>query len=325
MPTYITRTGSIEVDHLHCWHDRSDNMTLSKIPLLSSSSHILTIGSCFAVELANAIRRLNLRGKIHPAGTFYSTKTISQELRRSFNKWPEYYTEPIWRVKEGFAHPFKDPKTFFSSLEELRAWSDSVDEEADRLLRAADIIVLTFGLTEVWQNSSTGAYFRQFPCDQDMQADFAFKQLTVQEMLDDLDVIYRLISRYTNASIILTVSPVPLGATFTNQHVCIANIESKSRIRAAVSEFVSTHHDVHYFHSYELVSTAERLSDFMREDGRHLHRHAADYIIHEFLRKFGDATVPKTRVDTSWITLPTKCMESDLMLAQARQSSRQKD
>ncbi len=79
-------------------------------------------------------------------------------------------------------------------------------------------------------------------------------------------------------------------------------MESKSRIRAAVSEFVERHPDVRYFHSYEMVVTAERQSDYFREDGRHVHRHAVKYIVSEFLRLFGDPSLQMTDVDASWLT-----------------------
>ena len=325
MPTYKTRSGSIDTDFFHRWHDRGDNMAGGNIPILTHSSNIITIGSCFAVELANAMRRLDIKGHLHPAGTFYNTKTISQEFNRSYHKWPNYKTEPMWKVKNGYAHPFKDPKSTFTSLKELEAWSDEIDRIADEQFRSADIIVVTIGLIEAWYRRCTGHFFRQFPCDQERSQDLAFKRLTVQEMLDDLENIYRIISNNTKASLILTVSPIPLGATFINEHVRIANVESKSRIRAAVSEFVERHEKVHYFHSFELVSTAECLSDFMMQDGRHVHRHAADYIVQQFLSKFADHSISVTPIDTSWITTPTKCERSDVMLNKMQSSTRRRD
>ena len=95
-----------------------------------------------------------------------------------------------------------------------------------------------------------------------------FHRLTVAEMLEDLERIRRVVRDTFGATMIVTTSPVPLHATFTALDVRVANTESKSRIRAAVSEFVDRHPDVQYFHSYEMVTTAERQSDFFREDGR---------------------------------------------------------
>ena len=51
-----------------------------------------------------------------------------------------------------------------------------------------------------------------------------------------------------------------------------------------------------------MVVTAERQSDYYREDGRHVHRHAVRYIVAEFLRLFADPSLQLTDVDSSWLT-----------------------
>ncbi len=129
-----------------------------------------------------------------------------------------------------------------------------------------------------------------------------FHRLSVDEMLADLERIRAVIRDRLGAAMVLTVSPVPLHTTFTPLDVRIANMESKSRIRAAVSELVDRHPDVHYFHSYEMTVTAERQGDYFRDDGRHVHRHAVRYIVSEFLRLFADPSLHLADVDTSWLT-----------------------
>jgi hypothetical protein len=169
----------------------------------------------------------------------------------------------------------------------LSAWTAELRRHAAELFTAADVIVITLGLVESWLNSETGVADRYLP-HPDVFESVAptFHRLTVGEILDDLSAIRDAIRRKTRAEIILTVSPVPLHATFTALDVRVANTESKARIRAAVSEFVARHEDVHYFHAYEIVTTAERQSDFMREDGRHLSRRGVEYILAEFIRTF---------------------------------------
>ena len=51
-----------------------------------------------------------------------------------------------------------------------------------------------------------------------------------------------------------------------------------------------------------MVVTAERQSDYYREDGRHVHRHAVRYIVAEFLRLFADPSLQLADVDSSWLT-----------------------
>jgi hypothetical protein len=115
---------------------------------------------------------------------------------------------------------------------------------------------------------------------------------------------------------------VPLHTTFTSLDVRIANAESKGRIRAAVSELIDRHPDVHYFHSYEMVVTAERQSDYFREDGRHVHRHAVRYIVSEFLRLFADPALHLEDVDTSWLTPIEKTAATVAPQARRRTTSR---
>ncbi len=149
----------------------------------------------------------------------------------------------------------------------------------------------------------TGNTYRQIPHPAVFdKLGASFHRLTVTDMLDDLERIRAVVRDTLGATLVVTTSPVPLHSTFTKLDVRIANMESKSRIRAAVSEFVERHPDVRYFHSYEMVMTAERQSDYFREDGRHVHRHAVKYIVSEFLRLFGDPSLQIADVDSSWLT-----------------------
>lgn len=307
MATLHSRLGDWELPYVHMWKDRAVPYVAKKTPLITSSTKIATIGSCFATELARGMARLGLTGGQHPAGLFYNTKSIRQELERITGGWRKGKDEPLWPVNAGWAHPFKDVTKHFAEPEALRKWSDDLDEEADKLFLDADIVVVTLGLIETWRNPTTGHTFRQIPHPESFgRVDAEFHRLTVAEMAADLDAIRRLVRRELRAELIVTVSPVPLVATMTPFDVQVGNTESKTRIRAAVSELIDRHDDVHYFHSYEMVTTAERTADFMKEDGRHLHRHAVDFILSDFLRVFAGEGVEVPKLDADWLTKPTQ-------------------
>ena len=53
---------------------------------------------------------------------------------------------------------------------------------------------------------------------------------------------------------LVTVSPVPLTATASGQHVLTATSGSKATLRAAAGEFVADTPGTDYFPSYELVT-----------------------------------------------------------------------
>ena len=311
MPQLTGKLGTWELPHVHMWRDRGTEIGFERRPIITADSRIATIGSCFASELAASMARIGLRGAMHPTGLFYTTRSIRQEIDRIFGGWPEHDQEPIWQTARGYVHPFKDYHRAFPTADELQTWSTDLDERGRQLFRTADVIVITLGLIESWFNPRTGNHFRQIPPPEVFTALApSFTRLTTGGMREDLEAILASIRRHSAAKVIVTVSPIPLHATVTPHDVRVANTESKHRIRAAVSEFAEAHPDVHYFHSYEIVTTAERQSDFMLDDGRHVTRQAVDYIVRQFLAMFASDGVHVPVADVSWLTQTTKTAPS---------------
>jgi hypothetical protein len=303
MPTLKSRIGDWELDHVHAWSDREERIRADAVQLIDRSTKVATIGSCFAQELAKVMGTVDIQGGMHPGGLFYSTATIRQELERIAGGWPERAADPPWQVGGGLVDPFRDYDTKHADEAALLAGRAAADAAADALFRDARVVVVTLGLIETWRSPTTANTYRQIPHPAVFpNLGAVFHRLTVAEMLDDLERIRTVVRDRLGAELVVTTSPVPLHTTFTPLDVRVANVESKSRIRAAVSEFVDRHPDVRYFHSYEMVVTAERQSDYFRDDGRHVHRHAVRYIVSRFLDLFGDRGLQLSDVDTSWIT-----------------------
>ena len=303
MPILKSRVGDWNLEHVHAWSEREERIRAEAVQLIDRSTKVATIGSCFAQELAKVMGTVDIAGGMHPGGLFYSTATIRQELERVAGGWSERAAELIWHVEDGFVDPFRAYDTSHPDEPALLASRAAADAAADALFRDAKVVVVTLGLIETWRSPATGSTFRQIPHPTVFPGLGAvFHRLTVAEMLDDLERIRTVVRDRLGAELIVTTSPVPLHTTFTALDVRVANVESKSRIRAAVSEFVDRHPDVRYFHSYEMVVTAERQSDYYRDDGRHVHRHAVRYIVSSFLDLFGDRSLQLPDVDTSWIT-----------------------
>ncbi len=303
MPTLTSRIGDWELDHVHAWSEREERIRAESVELVDRSTKVATIGSCFAQELAKVMGTTGIQGGMHPGGLFYSTATIRQELERIAGGWPERAADPPRRTDDGLVDPFRGYDTNYLDEDALLASRNDADAAADALFRGARVVVVTLGLIETWRSPITGNTYRQIPHPAVFPSLGAvFHRLTVAEMLDDLERIRTIVRDRLSAELIVTTSPVPLHTTFTPLDVRVANVESKSRIRAAVSEFVDRHPDVRYFHSYEMVVTAERQSDYFRDDGRHVHRHAVRYIVARFLDVFADRTLQLPDVDTGWIT-----------------------
>jgi hypothetical protein len=86
--------------------------------------------------------------------------------------------------------------------------------------------------------------------------------------------------------VIVTVSPVPLHATFLHEtyHVVEANLHSKSVLRVAAQEFVEKNSDVYYFPSFELVTYG--FENPWSEDQRHVDPQAVERIMKMFRQTF---------------------------------------
>jgi len=135
------------------------------------------------------------------------------------------------------------------------------------------LVIFTIGLTEAWLDKASGACFPV--CPGTIAGYFSpdrhfFHDFTEGEIFEDLHQLKRLISEINpDARLLLTVSPVPLVATMQGSNILEANYNSKSRLLLACRRAALEIQDVHYFPSFELVSSSI-LSDAsaFSEDGR---------------------------------------------------------
>lgn len=302
------KLGTWDLPHVHMWSERGVLPRVISKPLISKSTRIATIGSCFAEEIVKALGARGFAIGKHPGGLYYNTHSIRQEIERIFGGWSERHLEQPWRIKSGtYIDPFNSYHADYGSVDALQAARLELEQRADSLFQKADVFVMTLGLTEAWRSRATGNFFRQIPHPDVFSGELTeFHHVTFSENLENLERCYRAIRSLSNAPLIITVSPVPLHATVTPQDIRVANTVSKATLRAALHEFCLAHTDVYYFHSYEIVMSGERLSDFMLEDGRHVSRRGVALIVDEFLRAFGSPEVQPPPSDTSWVTSPTK-------------------
>lgn len=91
-----------------------------------------------------------------------------------------------------------------------------------------------------------------------------------------LDGVVGLLRRFSrlDQKIVLTVSPVPLLATFTDNDVIVANCYSKSLLRVAAEYMRYQYANVDYYPSYESVTLSDRQTTWLDD----LH-HVEDAIV----------------------------------------------
>jgi hypothetical protein len=96
--------------------------------------------------------------------------------------------------------------------------------------------------------------------------------------------IERLRSVNPRARVLLTVSPVPLAATASAQHVLPATIYSKSVLRVAAQEVCEELADVFYFPSYEIITGPQARGRFYAEDLREVTEEGVSHVMAMVLR-----------------------------------------
>jgi hypothetical protein len=81
---------------------------------------------------------------------------------------------------------------------------------------------------------------------------------------------------------IVTVSPVPLTATNSADHVLVATTRSKSILRAVAGEVALTRDDTDYFPSYELVTAPPMRGTFFEPNMREVSPHGVRFVMDSF-------------------------------------------
>jgi hypothetical protein len=97
--------------------------------------------------------------------------------------------------------------------------------------------------------------------------------------------------------VILTVSPVPLVATFVNRHVLVSTIYSKSVLRVAAEQVVQAMPNTAYFPSYEIVTGHHFGYSLFEPDLRSIKPSGVAHVMSIFARHYLNATAaPKKEV-----------------------------
>jgi len=247
-------------------HDQNQGLVIDKFTPIAS------MGSCFAREIRNVLIREGyayIREEIdHPASVHasaawertYNTFSMRQIFEYTFES---FMPETRWWISPK-TRQVQDPFRriiLYDSVEAAEKDFQHHVECSRRAILKAKVLILTLGLTEIWENKSdksvicmpSGPYFNEGGG----KDEYVFRVSRYQENLDNLEKIYSLVKQHNpECRIVMTVSPVHLWATFRNDmDVISANCNSKSTLRAAVDEFVCRHGDVFYFPSYEMATS----------------------------------------------------------------------
>jgi hypothetical protein len=173
-----------------------------------------------------------------------------------------------------------------SDAERVRCWIDTTISA----VRECRVVIITLGLSEVWEDRETGLVMNCAPLTEMWKAfpgRFLFRVATCGETVNVLNEIYALLSRHCGDAfhVVVTVSPVPLLATFREVDIVVANAASKAILRAAVDQWSGEHDNVHYFPSYEMILNSSP-KDTWSDDFRHCKSGVIKQVMNVFLTQF---------------------------------------
>jgi hypothetical protein len=276
---------------------------------------VATAGSCFAQHIARHLRESGYNYYVeetgHPLvkasllrasnygvfsaryGNVYTARQLLQLLERAYGIFEP--DETVWKSPDGrFCDPFRpeiQPGDFVSEAE-MFADREQHLAAVRAMFEGLDVLVFTLGLTECWRSKSDGAVFPLCPGVAGGHFDenrYEFYNQRVQDVHADLNAfLLRLAQVNPRASVVLTVSPVPLVATAQpGAHVLSATTYSKSVLRVAADMVCNEHPNVHYFPSYEIISNAYNRGAYYGENLRDVVEDGVSHVMRVF---FANAT-----------------------------------
>jgi hypothetical protein len=258
---------------------------------------VFTIGSCFARNIEEHLtgyevptRRFSVPKEEwphRPNGLLneYNPGTIAQRIERALTGQaaPE---ETLVPHEDGLVDLLLPSASGSRPVSKDRAVQRR--EEIDAIYRQlplADIVIVTLGLVEAWFDSLTGSYLNRIPPTDAIREDpnrFSLRVMDVDEAYPLLDSTFRMLTD-RGQKILLTVSPVPLTATFSEHCAIVANSFSKAVLRVCAHRLATTLPGVDYFPSYEIVISGG-LAHFSDDN-----IHVQDAFVREIVRTMLDS------------------------------------
>ena len=209
-------------------------------PFISRDSVFMTLGSCFAENLARRLRS---------AGYAVNSEEIGEEVNSTYaNRY----------LLEWIEHGPRDKVT--RNMEEF--YGAPLRERLKRYVEESNVFVLTLGLAPCFFEHGTGHFVFYPPQSEHGRNLLHSKQnvmrtTTVSENIRNLELVLDSLRRMAKRppTIVLTVSPVPLSGTSELYSAIVADCVSKSTLRVACHEVMTLQNspDLIYWPSFEIV------------------------------------------------------------------------
>ncbi|MEL7093299.1 MAG: GSCFA domain-containing protein [Pseudomonadota bacterium] len=247
---------------------------------ISPRDIIATAGSCFAQHIGNALTQRDYSWtdfepappNINPesarrfgygvfsfrTGNIYTPSMLLQWLELAYGLRPD--CKEVWTQDGRYFDPLRpaiEPNGFATETEMIDARQETY-AALRRAVEQSSVFVFTLGLTEHWVNADTGLEYALCPGTVAGAFDPQRHRFVNADNRSAFSALVQAIklmrARNSNLRVLLTVSPVPLTATASGEHVLTATQYSKSVLRAVAGRATQRFAFVDYFPSFEIIT-----------------------------------------------------------------------
>ena len=277
---------------------------------IAAQERVATLGSCFAQHIARHLQRSGCTYHVTEAapagmatadaqarqyglfsaryGNVYTIRQALQLFDRAYGHFEPLAT--AWPRGARWVDPFRpqvEPEGFASEAEVLGA-RDAHLAQVRALFETSEWLVFTLGLTEAWVDRRDGAVFPLAPGVAGGNFDpgeHGFVNFDIDAVRQDLSTLVGKVQAVNpGCRWVLTVSPVPLIATAEPRHVWVSTTVSKAVLRVAADEAERRFAHVHYFPSYEVITSPAAGGRYYADDLRQVTETGVQHVMRLFSR-----------------------------------------
>lgn len=256
----------------------------TKIPIpktnhpIEYNSKIVSLGSCFAVNMAEKLDYFKFQNVCNPFGILFHPLAIEKLIHFAVSH-KVFYEADIFFHNERW-HCFEAHSDLSdSNKENLLQHLNQITRLSYQQITEATHVIITYGTSWVYRNVESNKIVAN--CHKVPQKQFTKELLSVKTIQDSIKNTIALIRKVNpNCNFIFTVSPV--------RHIkdgFVENNVSKSHLISSLHDILNTANcklQTEYFPSYEIMMDELRDYRFYAEDMLHPNQVAVDYIWERF-------------------------------------------
>ncbi|HWS61001.1 MAG TPA: GSCFA domain-containing protein [Flavobacterium sp.] len=258
-------------------------------PSIDYNSKILSLGSCFAENMADKLAYFKLQNTCNPFGILFHPLAIEKLIDfavsgKQFSEKDIFFQNERWHCFDAHSDLSN------SSQSALIANLNAIVTATKLQLQVASHIIITYGTSWVYRNISTDKIVAN--CHKVPQKEFSKEILSVETIEKSIQNTLDLIQKINpNVNFIFTVSPVRhLKDGFVENQLSKAHLitaihkilESAPEPKGRTGEAICNLQPTIYFPSYEIIMDELRDYRFYAEDMIHPNSVAIDYIWERF-------------------------------------------